>query len=156
LGDGEEEDDTATGLKEPKEENHTFTPFTVQLDDPPGNLFIQFLGSTANPKWNLRTYARTHAQNAAPNAPNAESDPNAIQKMKAAMDEAIAGQSTGEIKDDDIFVFPSSCSSCSRPLDTLMRKVNIPYFKVGDPVNCFQYQLTRLRSQGYLHHVNKL
>ena len=146
LGDDEGEDEEATGPKVPREDNHTFVPFTVQLDDPAGNSFIEFLGSTADPKWNLRTYARTHAQNvalgiAAPDDADAESDPNAIQKMKAAMDEAVAGQSAEEIKDDEIFVFPGLCSSCSRPLDTLMKKVNIPYFKVGDSLTYFDANL---------------
>jgi len=161
LGDDEGEDEEVTEQKVPREENHTFTPFTVQLDDPAGNSFIEFLGSTADPKWNLRTYARTHAQNvalgiAAPDDADGELDPNAIQKMKAAVDEAVAGQSAGEIKDDEIFVFPGSCSSCSRPLDTLMKKVNIPYFKVGAFVGSFRYQLTHLPSKGHLHHVDEL
>ena len=135
LDDGEGEDEEATGQKVPRRENHSFTPFTVQLDDPAGNSFIEFLGSTADPKWNLRTYSRTHAQNVAlgiatPGDTDAESDLNSIKKMKAAVDQAITGQSAGEIKDDEILVFPGSCSSCSRPLDTLMKKVNIPYFKV--------------------------
>jgi len=142
LGDDEGEDEEATGPKEPREGNRTFTPFTVQLDDPAGNSFIEFLGSTADPKWNLGTYARTHAQNvalgiAAPDDVDAELDSNAIKRMKAVLDEAVAGQSAGEIKDDEIFVFPGSCSSCSRPLDTLMKKVNIPYFKVGDLCRLF-------------------
>ena len=144
--DEEDEHQDATGPKETKEKDHIFPPFTVQLDDPAGNSFIEFLDSTADPKWNLRTYARTHAQNvalgiAAPDGVDAESDPNAIKKIKEAVDQAVTEQSAGEIKDDEIFVFPGSCSSCSRPLDTLMKKVNIPYFKVGDYVGYFQYHL---------------
>ena len=145
LGD-EEEGEGATGPKEPKERNDAFPPLTVQLDDPAGNSFIEFLGSTADPKWNLRTYARTHAQNvilgiAAPDEADPESDPNAIKKMKEAVEQAVTEQSAGEIKDDEIFAFPGFCSSCSRPLDTLMKKVNIPYFKVRDQVDCFHSRL---------------
>ena len=161
LDDNEGEDEETTGPKAPKEENHTFAPFTVQLDDPAGNSFIEFLGSTADPKWNIRTYARRHAQNvalgiASPDDTNAESDPNAIKKMKATVDQAMTEQSAGEIKDDEILVFPGLCSSCSRPLDTLMKKVNIPYFKVGCHVNCVRDQLTHLLPEGYLHHVYEL
>ena len=147
LDDGDdEEDEEATRPKEPKENSDTFPPFTVQLDDPAGNSFIEFLGSTADPKWNLRTYARTHAQNvalgiAAPDDANVESHPDAIKKMKEAVDKAMTEQSAGEIKDDEIFVFPGSCSSCNQPLDTLMKKVNIPYFKVRDHIDRFQYCL---------------
>ena len=161
LDDDEGGDEEATGPREPRKENRTFTPFTVQLDDPAGNSFIEFLGSTADPKWNLRTYARTHAQNvalgiAAPDDANIESDPNAIKKMKMAVDQAMTEQSAGEIKDDEILVFPGLCSSCSRPLDTLMKKVNIPYFKVRDHVDRLRCQPTHLRSIGHLHHVDKL
>ena len=143
----EDDEDEAIGPKEPKERGDTFPPFTVQLDDPAGNSFIEFLGSTADPKWNLRTYTRTHAQNvalgiAAPDDFGVESDPNAIKKMKEAVDKAVTEESAGEIKDDEIFVFPGSCSSCSRPLDTLMKKVNIPYFKVRGQVDHFQHHLS--------------
>ena len=146
LNDKDDEDE-ATGPKEPKERGDTFPPFTVQLDDPAGNSFIEFLGSTADPKWNLRTYTRTHAQNvalgiAAPDDVSVESDPNAIKKMKEAVDKAVTEESAGEIKDDEIFVFPGSCSSCSRPLDTLMKKVNIPYFKVRGQVDHFRHPLS--------------
>jgi zinc finger protein len=143
LNDDEGGDEEPNGPKEP---NHTFAPFTVQLDDPAGNSFIEFLGSTADPKWNIRTYARTHAQNvalgiAAPDDADAESDPNAIKKMKEAVDRAVIEQSAGDVKDDEILVFPGLCSSCSRPLDTLMKKVNIPYFKVGGHGDHFRYRL---------------
>ena len=141
-----DDDEEATGPKEPKENNGTFLPFTVQLDDPAGNSFIEFLGSAADPSWNLRTYARTHAQNvalgiAAPDDVDAESDPNSIKKMRVAVDKAVTEQSAGEINDDEIFVFPGSFSSCSRPLDTLMKKVNVPYFKVRGHIGAFQYYL---------------
>ena len=140
LDDDEAEDEEATGRKELRKKSNTFPPFTVRLDDPAGNSFIEFLGSTADPKWNLRTYVRTHAQNvslgiAAPDEVNIESDPNAIKRIKEAMDKVAAGQSAEEIKDDEIFVFPGTCSSCQRPLDTLMKKVNIPYFKVRDQLS---------------------
>ncbi|KAK1216738.1 nucleolar zinc-finger protein [Marasmius sp. AFHP31] len=68
--------------------------------------------------------------------------------LVAAPDEAKAGASQGtakmslddigededddegaEGKNEEIFVFHGTCSSCGHPLDTLMKKVNIPYFK---------------------------
>ena len=39
--------------------------FTVKLDDPSGNSWIEFVGSMADPKWNLRTYPRTLEHNVA-------------------------------------------------------------------------------------------
>jgi zinc finger protein len=144
--DDHDDEDEAARPKEPKETGEPFPPFTVQLDDPAGNSFIEFLGSTADPKWNVRTYTRTYAQNislgiAAPDDVGVESDPGAIKKMKEAVDKVVTEQSAGEIKDDEIFIFPGSCSSCNRPLDTLMKKVNIPYFKVCDQVDHFQHRL---------------
>ena len=105
------------------------------MDGPAGSSFIEFLGTTADFKWNVRTYARTYAQNvalgiAAPDDVSGESDPSAIEKRKGALDKTVTEESTGEIKDDKIFVFPGPSSSCNRPLDTLTEKVNIPYFQV--------------------------
>ena len=160
LGDDDEEEE-ATGSKESREKSDAFPPFTVQLDDPAGNSFIEFIGSTADPKWNLRTYVRTHAQNvalgiAAPDDVDVESDPNAIQEVRDAVEKATVEGSDGEIKDDEIFVFPGSCSGCCRPLDTLMEKVNIPYFKVRYHGSCCGRSFTRWHFNGYLYHVDEL
>ena len=133
LGDDDEEgDEGANGPKEPKGQSDTFPWLTVQLDDPTGNSFIEFLGSMADPKWNLRTYVRTRAQDVDLGiaAPDVDSDPNAIQKIKEAVEKSASDQPDDDIKDDEILVFPGSCSSCHRPLDTLMKKINIPYFQV--------------------------
>ena len=32
---------------------------------------------------------------------------------------------------DEVFSFPSTCSSCGHELETLMKQVNIPYFQVS-------------------------
>lgn len=34
-----------------------------------------------------------------------------------------------EFDNEEVFTFPGTCSSCSAPLETNMKKVNIPYFK---------------------------
>lgn len=116
-----------------------FLPFTISLDDPAGNSFIEFIGSMSDPKWNLRTYHRTRQQNvalgiAAPDDdPSAvPEDPNHIKRMKESVDNAIAQvqSTTGDYTDDEVLIFPGTCSSCGKPLDTLMKKVVIPYFKV--------------------------
>jgi zinc finger protein len=116
-----------------------FSPFTISLDDPAGNSFIEFIGSMSDPKWNLRTYHRTRQQNVALGiaAPDDDpsgvpEDPNHIKRMKESVDNAIAQaqSATGDYTDDEILIFPGTCSSCGKPLDTLMKKVVIPYFKV--------------------------
>lgn len=116
-----------------------FAPFTISLDDPAGNSFIEFIGSMSDPKWNLRTYHRTKQQNidlgiSAPDddASAVPEDPNHVKRMQESVDNAIAQvqSATGDYTDDEVLVFPGTCSSCGKPLDTLMKKVIIPYFKV--------------------------
>jgi len=121
-------------------------PITLKLDDPSGNSFIEFVGSMADPKWNLRTYIRTLDQNIAlglVGVDDEEARKNDEMKQQArAHFEAVAAGTTEEgavgedggvkpITDDEIFVFPGVCSSCGHPIATNMKKVNIPYFKVS-------------------------
>ncbi|KAJ7232840.1 zf-ZPR1-domain-containing protein [Mycena haematopus] len=130
LGDEEDDENEST---EPKvqvgtasQKLHLPMPaFTVKLDDPSGNSWIEFIGSMADPKWNMRTYARSFQQ-------------NVDLGLVAAPEEPLSGvqeeehDATGEIvevENEEIFVFHGVCSSCGHPLDTLMKKVLIPYFK---------------------------
>ena len=119
--------------------NRTFPPFSVRLDDPSGNSFIEFLGEITgrgvnDNKWTKRDYPRTKEQNellglAAP--PTAEGD--AMQTEGGDKGAQVSGFSkeAGETEheNEEIYSFPGTCSSCNAPLQTLMKKVNIPYFK---------------------------
>ncbi|EJD08535.1 zf-ZPR1-domain-containing protein [Fomitiporia mediterranea MF3/22] len=140
---GDEEDDEVESKDETKDavkvsKKLPMEPFTLKLDDPAGNSFIEFVGSMADPKWNLRTYSRTRQQNidlgliASDEPTNAAvSGDGAPQAMKVAnkeqAEEALGGGLEGQ--NEEIFTFPGTCSSCGAKLDTLMKKVNIPYFK---------------------------
>ncbi|TFK51702.1 zf-ZPR1-domain-containing protein [Heliocybe sulcata] len=129
---GEKDGETRAGDDEEKLPRS----ITVKLDDPAGNSFVEFVGSMADPKWNLRTYHRTKQQNIdlgliapdeADEATNAETTEGArvlqpFQKDGAADDAPVNDN-------EEIFVFPGNCSSCGHSLNTLMKKVNIPYFK---------------------------
>ncbi|KAJ6498025.1 zf-ZPR1-domain-containing protein [Mycena vitilis] len=132
LGDEEEEEEESDAPKiqvgTAAQKLHLPMPaFTLKLDDPAGNSWIEFVGSMADPKWNMRTYPRTFQQNvdlglvAAPE----EGQPLATLKEEA-QDES--GEAV-EDENEEIFVFHGVCSSCGHPLDTLMKKVVIPYFK---------------------------
>ncbi|EIM86612.1 zf-ZPR1-domain-containing protein [Stereum hirsutum FP-91666 SS1] len=112
--------------------------FTIKLDDPSGNSFIEFVQSMSDPKWNLRTYHRTKEQNialglvAADQAPE-DGDGKQLQSVAEGAEgegegeEGIGGGADGQ--NEEIFVFKGICSSCGHDLDTLMKKVSIPYFK---------------------------
>ena len=122
-------------------------PVTLKLDDPSGNSFIEFVGSMADPKWNLRTYIRTLEQNISLGLVGADDEvarKNDEMKQRVTMqaqthfdlvgnEEGAVGEdgSVKPITDDEIFVFPGICSSCGHPIETNMKKVNIPYFKVS-------------------------
>lgn len=133
-----------------------FIPFSMSLDDISGNSFFQFLGSASDPQWNMRPYNRTFEQNVtlglvarpddAPVQENAGQPTVAPDHKLGSMAEfaarAAAGIATGSANNvvkredgtvvpDEVFSFPSTCSSCGHELETLMQQVNIPYFKVS-------------------------
>ncbi|KAF8875037.1 ZPR1 zinc-finger domain-containing protein [Infundibulicybe gibba] len=108
LRDDEDADEVTVGAAATKD--LPMPAFTIRLDDPAGNSFVEFIGSMADPKWNLKTYPRTLQQNIAIG-------------LVAAPISLPPGTS------EEIYVFPGVCSSCGHPLDTLMKKVVIPYFK---------------------------
>ncbi|KAG9073622.1 nucleolar zinc-finger protein, partial [Ceratobasidium sp. UAMH 11750] len=107
--------------------------FTVQLDDPAGNSWVEFIGSVDDPKWHMRLYDRTPEQNALLGIGGEAQTSEA--KHIANPKEVIEGGKRGAADEDDvvpneeIYVFPGTCSSCKAPLDTMMKRVIIPYFK---------------------------
>ena len=139
-------------------------PFTLKLDDPAGNSFAEFVGSMADPKWNMRTYHRTRQHNielglVAPDDP----EPDAPKEVELSKDgnlptdaEQIGGGAEGE--NEEIYRFPGTCSSCGHPSDTLIKKVNIPYFKVRFRSFALlpEWGLDEIYVLGHFDHVNKL
>lgn len=117
-----------------------FTVFTLVLDDPAGNSFIEFKDTmSTDPKWSMRQYNRTRDQNVAlglAEEDDKSGDHAADVASGAAALMALTDHSKQDASDaalaanEEIFVFPGFCSSCGRPLDTMMKKVVIPYFKV--------------------------
>ncbi|KAJ7924396.1 zf-ZPR1-domain-containing protein [Mycena leptocephala] len=131
LGDEDDEDEELDVLKvkvgTAAQKLHIPMPaFTLKLDDPAGNSWIEFVGSMADPKWNMRTYPRTFQQNVDLGlvaAPEEKSLTSVQEEEQDASGEIV------EAEDEEIYVFKGVCSSCGHPLDTLMKKVLIPYFK---------------------------
>lgn len=125
-----------------------FTPCSVTVDDPSGNSFFQFYGTTSDPQWNMRAYNRTFDQNvtlglvARPDDMPEQSasgqplvddahklrDPKEFEEKRRK--EGVTRED-GTVVPDEIFSFPSTCSSCGHELETLMQQVNIPYFQVS-------------------------
>ncbi|PIL25022.1 hypothetical protein GSI_12910 [Ganoderma sinense ZZ0214-1] len=125
-------DATATAprpVKIPRRAAEIDTPpkaFTIRLDDPSGNSFAEFVGSMSDPKWNMRTYHRTREHNVQLGLVAADEPPKEVE-TEAEAEEEIGGGAEG--KNEEIYKFPGTCSSCGHPSDTLIKKVNIPYFK---------------------------
>ena len=157
--DGDATDPVKTA-KKASEVDTPLKPFTVKLDDPAGNSFAEFVGSMADPKWNMRTYHRSRQQNVelglvAPDEPVPDA-PKEIPAPKEGEDleEQIGGGLEGQ--NEEIFRFPGTCSSCGHPSDTLIKKVNIPYFKVFFCLDtCFVW-VSDASAIGYPHHVHEL
>lgn len=155
-GVGMDDDDDETPKKRSAEEREKtlaetpFIPFTMSIDDISGNSFFQFLGSASDPQWNMRPYNRTFDQNVTlglvsrpDNAPdlkegNAIAEDHKLGSMaefeaRAAKNssENVMKRDDGTVVPDEVFSFPSTCSSCGHELETLMQQVVIPYFKVS-------------------------
>lgn len=133
-----------------------FIPFSMSIDDPSGNSFFQFVHSHSDPQWNMRAYNRTFDQNvtlglvARPDdAPEQQVAGGPMiaddHRMKGAEDFAkrrtensVAKREDGSVVPEEVFSFPSTCSSCGHELETLMQQVNIPYFQVRivSPLHC--------------------
>jgi zinc finger protein len=122
---GEESDDEGDVAGKGVDQGKPMPAFTIILDDPAGNSFIEFVGSMADPKWNMRTYRRTKEDNLKLGMPDGDA------QNEAAGWDADKPDKERDIRvDEEVHVFPGVCSSCGYPLDTLMKKVSVPYFKV--------------------------
>ena len=125
-------DDSDDGdIRDGDKDDQHMPHFTIQLDDPAGDSFIEFFESMSDPKWNVRQYTRSKEQNIALGLAQAEEDlADSLSKAAARESRKEPMALVDEIEAEEIFVFPGVCSSCGRPLNTLMKKIVIPYFKV--------------------------
>lgn len=92
-------------------------PFTLRMDDPTGNSFAEPIGGLNDPKWSKRDYARTRQQEV---------------QLGLAEDTSLTADYKGE-NPEEVLSFPGTCGSCGATLETLMKKVDIPHFKVSHP-----------------------
>jgi zinc finger protein len=94
-------------------------PFTVFLDDPSGNSWIDRDPDDSAEKWKQTDYVRTPAQNAALGLSNPD----------ANGDEETPDQDQEVNGDEDVHTFVGPCPSCTRPCATHMMPIDIPHFK---------------------------
>jgi zinc finger protein len=92
--------------------------FTIKLDDPSGNSFIETEGGLTDPKWSKREYSRDNEQN----------------ELLGLAPEAVETSHYPE----EVLSFPGVCSLCGSTLETLMKTVNIPHFKVRSLASSFR------------------
>lgn len=92
-------------------------PFTVKIDDPAGNSWIEPKPDDKKGKWIRHDYIRTPEQNTALGL----TDTSAADAEKFDED--------NDIRPDEVHTFPASCPSCVRPCSTHMKLVDIPHFK---------------------------
>jgi len=127
VGAGDRDPEDEDPPESPPEEFHS-QPFTIKLDDPAGNSFIQFIGDMADPKWKMTTYPRTRDQNVQLGLVSADMPfPNA----ETSVDEEDAAD---RAMNEEVYSFPCFCPGCGHPVATRMKKVVIPWFKV-----CYSY-----------------
>ncbi|KAJ8508676.1 hypothetical protein ONZ45_g9081 [Pleurotus djamor] len=124
-GDGNEDGQVVISSAADKE-GVPMPPFTLKLDDPAGNSFIEFFGSMADPKWDMKTYQRTQEQNVALGLVAEGSGGKPTTEEPSKGDEETDAPAD---PNEEVYVFPGVCSSCGHALDTKMKKVSIPYFK---------------------------
>ncbi|KAJ2745427.1 nucleolar zinc-finger protein [Coemansia sp. BCRC 34301] len=123
------------------------TAFTVVIDDPTGNSYVENLcAPNPDPKLGIQYYRRTREQMIQlglinPDAEDTEDADQAGQEQSAtkgprfnALQEASAAESVVRaVKEasmsNEILSFPANCSSCNAPCDTRMQMVNIPHFQ---------------------------
>lgn len=93
-------------------------PFTVSVDDPSGNSFIEPSPEDKGSKYNRVDYLRTRAQNA---------------QLGLIADDEVEKDGIGlddvDVVDNQVYELHSECPACSKPCTVNMKKTNIPHFK---------------------------
>jgi zinc finger protein len=116
-------------------------PFTIVVDDPAGNSWIEPSTHDARGKYARHDYPRTAEQNAALGLSATNDETNGVQmrpeyhatQMYPQMSEqpmvANVDAADDEIIENQVYTFPASCPGCTKPCATNMKMVNIPHFK---------------------------
>lgn len=127
-------------------------PLTVMLSDPSGNSFLEFIGSMSDVKWIMREYTRSLEDNIALGLVDRDTVEAKNERVAKTAPPTKLSDWVEAPEVDEVLVFQGSCSSCGRPLDTRMKRVDIPYFKVCGSTNYLFANLPFLA--GNYHYVD--
>ncbi|KAI9834164.1 MAG: nucleolar zinc-finger protein [Phylliscum demangeonii] len=111
-------------------------PFSLELDDPAGNSWIEPSMNSKEGKLKRTEYDRTPLQNT---ALGLSASSNEDEKPGEAREEEPSGSQAqrnldlenykSEIVPDEVYSFPATCPGCAKSCSTHMKMVNIPHFK---------------------------
>jgi len=121
-------------------------PYTISLDDPTGNSWIEPSPVDGAGKYTRTEYARTPEQNAALGLSGGDEETEALEAAEAEeakrvrmaelgadqVVQAELGNGTAEvynIVDGQMYSLPLHCPGCTKPANMNIQSVNIPYFK---------------------------
>lgn len=105
-------------------------PFTLIMDDPSGNGFIEnYLAPDKDPQLEITLYQRTPEQDAALGIrPDSDDEtPNGVVASSDATHETSLPDD--RIGEDEVLNFNVNCPNCNAPSTTRMKLVDIPHFK---------------------------
>ncbi|KAI9773994.1 MAG: nucleolar zinc-finger protein [Geoglossum umbratile] len=104
-------------------------PFTLEIDDPAGNSFIEPSATLeAGGKYVRSDYDRTPQQNEELSLTDTTNDAKDVNHLPSdATGKSIS--INDDISPDEVYSFPASCPGCTRPCVTNMKMVEIPHFK---------------------------
>ncbi|KAH0569222.1 hypothetical protein GP486_000039 [Trichoglossum hirsutum] len=105
-------------------------PFTLEIDDPAGNSFIQpSVTPDTDGKYIRSEYDRTPQQNQELSLIDTTADADSVGHPLGATGGGEGLGTESDIVPDEVYTFPASCPGCSRPCATNMKTVEIPHFK---------------------------
>ena len=124
-------------------------PYTITLNDPAGNSWIEPSPEDSSNKYVCKEYPRTPQQNAelglggdqqseqAAETQTDASKPVAVPQIQTGEDEG-GGMEDVDIMDGTMYTLPCTCPGCGKPAYMNLQMVKIPYFKevVVDAVVC--------------------
>lgn len=101
-------------------------PFTVVIDDPTGNSYIENkLAPQEDPNLNAEHYERSELQNRQLGAATV-TESESLNNLSSSTEERSEAEA---VTKDEVLSFPTNCYHCNSPAETRMKIVDVPHFK---------------------------